>query len=483
MWVPEDSTFGAAEECADLARALGDDVDQPEVDLLRVLLAEGPVGSDRWAGLESGVFCGRQNIKTWGLKRSVMYDAWVRDVKRITWSAQLYKTTQEAFNDIAADATNIDWLRKRVKRIRYANGEEGIDFTNGATMDFVARSARAARGLAADTVVLDEALFVTPAMMGALLPTLSTRPKPHVRYGSSPGLFESQVARSVRDRGRAGGDTSLAYIEWTSTREGCLDPECAHSLESEGCQLDDEAKWHQANPALGRRITVEYVRQERRALPPDEFQRERLGWWDDPPDDGAGNVWPLSSWRNCRDGAGQIVDGPVAVALDVSWDRSAAYVSVVGPRADGVPRGLVKHSCEPSRVVRYIVDDLRLERQLIGVALQGTGAQASSLLPDLQRELEPFGIPVHAMTGPDLQRALGIAFDAVVAEKVSHPGQPVLDRGVATATTRVLTDVGSVLDRKHSRTDIAGLVSWVNALWLWQTYIEEAKPKIGLYFG
>jgi hypothetical protein len=40
--------------------------------------------------------------------------------------------------------------------------------------------------------------------------------------------------------------------------------------------------WQRANPAIGKRITVEYVTKERRSLPPREFARERMGWWDPP---------------------------------------------------------------------------------------------------------------------------------------------------------------------------------------------------------
>lgn len=453
-----------------MARLLGDDVDQPEIDLLRVLLAEGPTGTDRWAGLEAGVFCGRQNIKTWGLKRSVMYDGWVRDVKRITWSAQLYKTTQEVFNDIAAEATNIDWLRKRVKKIRFANGEEGIELTNGATIDFVARSAKAARGLAADTVVLDEALYVTPAMMGALLPTLSTRPKPHVRYGSSPGILESDVARSVRNRGRAGGDPTLAYIEWTSEQEQCASPDCGHDLSAQGCQLDDEAKWFQANPALGRRIALEYVRQERRALPPEEFARERLGWWEDPPDEGVGTVFPMDAWRACRDERATIPEGPVVLCVDVSWDRSTASVVAVGGRE--LPVGQLVHTCDPSEVVAWLATTAE-RREVTGIAVQATGAPASSLVPDLERDVH---CRIVAMNGGDVARACGMAYDAVASTSVRHTGQLPIERALGAALSRPMSD-GWALDRKKSRLDISPLVAWVGALWLHLT-TDDGDPGV-----
>ena len=114
---------------------------------------------------------------------------------------------------------------------------------------------------------------------------------------------------------------------------------------------------------------------------------------------------------------------------------------------------------------------------VLGVALQGSGAPVSSLLPHLERELEPINIPVRAMNGPDMQRALGIAHDLVLAEGVSHAGQDVVDDAVPVAVARETTDGGRLLDRRKSRTDIAGLAAWVHALWLNQTHVTEAVPE------
>lgn len=471
LWVPPSATSTAGLETAEMARMLGFDVAAAEQEALDVLMAEaGP----KWAALEAAIICGRQNLKTWALQMTVLYDAFFRDVKRVVWTSHRFKTTQQAFNDLERIVGDTDWLRSRVRKVRHASGDEGFELTNGARIDFLARTSGGGRGLTGDTVILDEALYLTAQMMGALLPTLSARPDPQVRYGSSPGVLESDVLRSVRDRGRAGGDPSLAYIEWTSEPGDCADPMCDHGLAAVDCLLDDEERWAQANPALGRRISVEYVRQERRALASDpvEFMRERLGWWQDPPAEGSGAVFPAEAWAGCRDTVSQIVsDAPVAWGVDVSYDRTRAYAVAFGLGPDGLPHGVLRHSCDPSEIVAYLAS-ATAERASMGVALQANGAPVSSLLPDLERALT---VPVVGVSGADLPKACGLAYDAVSARAVRHRGQSPLDRALAAAEVRSLSD-GWALDRKRSRVDIAPLVAWVHGLWLHQTFTEPAKP-------
>lgn len=471
LWTPPSTTSSAGLEVAEMARLLGFDVDGPEREALDVLMAEaGP----RWAALEVAIICGRQNLKTWALEMTALYDAFFRDVKRVVWTSHRFKTTQQAFADLEQIVGDTDWLRPKVRKTRHSSGDEGFELVNGARIDFLARSTGGGRGLTGDTVILDEALYLSPQMMGALLPTLSARPDPHVRYGSSPGILESDVLRSIRDRGRSLSDPSLGYIEWASEPGDCADPLCDHGLTAEGCLLDDEARWAAANPALGRRISLEYVRQERRALAADpvEFMRERMGWWQDPPDEDAGQVFPAEAWKGCQDSQSQLdPQTPVALAVDVSWDRSSAQVAACGRRADGLWHVQLVHSCDPATVVAWL-KATTAARPTLGVALQATGAPVSSLLPDLERELD---VPVIPVAAADIPRACGLAFDAVRSRSVRHLGQTQVERALAVAETRTLSD-GWALDRKRSRLDISPLVAWVHALWAASTFDEDPGP-------
>ena len=478
LWVPPGATTAAGEETADLALSLGFQVDGPERDTLNVLMAEDATGQS-WAGLEAAVVCGRQNLKTWALLMTVIYDAWVRDVNRVVWTSHRFKTTQSAFEDLAGLVAANPWLSKSVRKERHASGSEGFELSSGARIDFLARTSGGGRGLTGDTVILDEALFLQPAMMGALLPTLSSRPDPHVRYGSSPGILESGVLRSIRNRGRALNDPSLSYIEYTSAVEPCVDPDCVHHLDAPGCQLDDEDKWASANPALGRRISLDYVRQERRALSaePVEFMRERLGWWEDPPNEGKSTVYPLDGWTEGLEPLAALPpDEPVAWAVDVSWDRRVAHIAACGRLGDRMLVQVV-HRCDPSQAAEWLGSRVT-SRPSLGVALQSNGAPVSALLPDVLREVGT-SCPVVEMTVGDCSKSYGLMFDAVGDRRVVHVADPSLDRAVALGLARSSGD-GMVLDRKGSPVDISNLVAATSAMWLAATFTEDAPAEFFL---
>ena len=473
LWIPEGARLDAAQEAADLARALGDDVEAPEEAALSVLLAEDAKG--RRIGLESAVFCGRQNLKTWAAQRMVIYRAWVHDLRRIVWTAHLYKTTQDTFNELTRLIEAHAWLEQQVLKISYGNGEESIFLRNGCQIDFVARSQRSARGWSADEVVADEGLYLTPEMFGAVLPTLSARPDPHFVHLSSPGLLRSDVIRSVRDRGRAGGDPSLAFAEWTSEVEPCELPACSHLPGVEGCQLDDEDKWLQANPGAPRRITLSYVRSERRALPPMEFMRERMGWWEDPGEGGSGAVFPIEDFEACNDPEARPVDGAgVAWSVDVSWDRSTAWVAKVSAHPDGLPIVKWTHRCDPMAVMDWLTTNVDRSR-FAGIAVQGSSAPVSSLLDDLRRE---FSDDVQAMNTTDIVSAAGGLYDSIKGRMLWHNGQPEIQQAVSTCTIRPLGDGGWAIDRKKSPTDVSPLVAVANALWLWRQNDDTADPGV-----
>lgn len=462
-WVPpHDSTAGG--DAADLAESCGLSCDPEQRLVLDAMLAER---AGRWAAFEAAVVCGRQNIKTWTLEVAALHDLVLRRVGRVVWTAHRYKTTQDSFGALAALFENVDFLRRRVHKVSLAAGEQGIQLLprhTGPRIDFLARAGGASgRGMSGDTVVIDEALYAAPMMMGALVPTLSAMPDPQVRYGSSAGLPSSEVLRAIRDRGRAGGDPSLCYVEWGAPAGGCAAEKCDHRLGTEGCALDDEVSWRVANPALGRRISVEYVRNERRALPPAEFARERLGWWEDPAP--AGEV-DVSAWLALGD-PGAAPGDPVALAVDVSpWHRSAAIVAC-GPAADGVPVvELVAHRAGSS----WLPQAVALAQAAQGGAAVGLdpSGPAGALLPELERA----GVRLDLLDSRRSAQACGAFEESVSSGRLRHRDERPLTDALLGASRRPVGDAWK-WSRRDSDVDIAPLVAATIARQLWA---ERGSP-------
>lgn len=437
---PARATAGA--EVADLARLAGFPPDPEQELVLDAIFAAGQDG--RSAAFETAVIACRQNLKTGVFKQAVLGWMYFTHERLIVWSAHEFRTAQEAFRDIETLITGSDWLRREVKAVSRGNGDEAIELKSGSRLIFKARTKGGGRGLTGDKVVLDEAFALHPMHMGALLPTLSARPDPQVLYGSSAGLADSDVLRSVRDRGRAGGDPRLAYLEWCAPPPAQIcqaGDACTHALTAEGCGCDDPANWAAANPALGRRITVRYLEAERRALHPAEFGRERMGWWDDPAD--GGTPIDMLTWATRADPASHIAD-PVALALSVAPDASSAAIAVAGRRPDGELHGeLVDHRPGTAWLVPRALE-LAGRHEPCVLVINPAGAAGA-----LEKELAehrfaakpgPGERQLQALGGREYAQACGALAQDVANGRFRHLGQAPLDAAVAGARVRPLMD-------------------------------------------
>jgi hypothetical protein len=238
----------------------------------------------------------RQNLKTAVYQLAALTDAYVLDAELVVWTAHLYSTVRKAFEGLAAMVRSTPDLMAKTRDILSGRGDEVILLHSGAKIEFHCRSTRGGRGFTGNKVILDEALFLDSAAMGALLPTMATIPDAQVRLASSAGLASSQVLRSYRNRGYAGGDPSLAYLEWSAERRECsAGADCTHLLGTKGCVLDQDDLLEQSNPALRRgRIQLSTLHEFRANMPADEFMREFFGWWTDP--DVELLIIPLDVW-------------------------------------------------------------------------------------------------------------------------------------------------------------------------------------------
>jgi phage terminase large subunit-like protein len=241
----------------------------------------------KWAAFEVALIVARQNGKGTVLEALELAALFLfPDVRLILHSAHEFKTAAEAFLRVRALIEDNPDFDSQVSRIRTAAGAEAVELKDGKRLRFVARSSGSGRGFTSDLVILDEAYKLGDQEMAALLPTLSARPDPQVWYASTAGGQDSIQLGRVRARGVAGGDGSLAFMEW-SADEDSYDPA-------------DRRCWAQANPGLGIRIAPEYIEREMAALGPDAFARERLSVGDYPVGDaGEWETISADAWQAC----------------------------------------------------------------------------------------------------------------------------------------------------------------------------------------
>lgn len=241
----------------------------------------------KWAAFEVCLIVARQNGKGAVLEALELAALFLfPDVRLILHSAHEFKTAAEAFLRVRALIEDNPDFDSRVSRIRTAAGAEAVELKDGKRLRFVARSSGSGRGFSSDLVILDEAYKLGDQEMAALLPTLSARPDPQVWYTSTAGGPDSIQLGRVRGRGAAGGDASLAFLEW--------------SADEDAYDAADPADWAKANPGLGIRISHEYVEREMAALGPEAFARERLSIGDYPvAEAGQWETITADAWSAC----------------------------------------------------------------------------------------------------------------------------------------------------------------------------------------
>lgn len=481
---PRLGSFGP--EAIDLVAEAGMVLDEEQKLAVDAMLSFGPRG--HWVALEQVIKEARQNGKTTNVLEPVTaFDFFLLPPDRMVWTAHLFKTTMDAFADFDRMIETSPTMSRRVKNISRGKDDLHIELHNRAKLEFIARAGGGGRGLKGKRVVMDEALFVQATAMGALMPILSTRKGAQITYGSSAGKATSEHLGRLTQRGRGVGDPSLIYVEWCSPgswdNPGCArGQKCSHAVGVDGCQLDNEELWPHANHSLGGRISYEYVRGERRALPPREFGRERLGW-DESIITGARPI-DGKAWSDLVDIRSKMVD-PVAVGLHVNNDRSASAIGVAGYRPDGLVHLEVIKS-EPGSA--WVVDDVMTVVKRFGpcVVVLDDRSETASLLPDLKerglkvRDRDPEKTPaegeiVVTTWSGDLAKACGALHSRAVETKtIRHLNQPELNDSLAGAVWRELGNARA-WDLKNAETNQAPLMTVTLALHGLLTYGPEPE--------
>ncbi len=410
----------------------------------------------RWAAFEVGVNVARQNGKNEIALVRELAGLFLLGEQLLIHSAHEFKTSTEHQRRIEQVIQDTPELHKRVKPrgYKHSHGEESIELRSGQRIRFMTRTKGAGRGHTGDCVVLDEAMILALAIMGALMPTMSARSitgNPQLWYfGTAVDQLihtDGLVFTRVRHRGMSGEDPSLAYLEWSV--------DANHPDEVTPEMAADPLQQGRANPAMGIRISREHIENERRSMDPRTFAIERLGAGDYPSLERAGQVIDPEKWDACVDPKSQLTD-PVVLAFDVTPDRSFASIAAAGFRQDGLPHvELIERRRGTGWVVERLVE---LDRRHTprAVVCDSMGPAASLLLED-------HALRVTKTSTREFAEGCGLLFDRVDQMTLRHLGQPDLTASAMAATQRKLGD--SWLWARRDAKDISPLVACTLALW------------------
>ena len=449
-WAPP-CVSNSAPEAIDLCAQIGMPLDPWQQVALELMLGERADG--QWSAFEFGLVVARQNGKGGVLEARELAGLFLFGEQLIIHSAHEFATAAEAFRRMKNLIESTAWLSKRVKKVMNSHGSEGFELMSGQRLSYRTRTAGGGRGFSGDVVILDEAQKLDAGQLAALMPTLSARPNPQLIYTGTV-TPDAAILRRVVERGRKGGEDHLAFAEWSAPDDA--DP-------------TDREVWAQANPALGIRISPDYVAAEQQALPSLEFSMERLSIWPDVST--VGSVISVEAWRSCLDVHGQMPGPVTSVGVAVAPGRDWASVGVAGQRPDGTTYvETVKLEQGTDWLLPWLASpDRKWVKPTIVV---DQGSPAGTLLA----QMGALGLKILVTDTKDYKVVCASFVDAVNVQKIVHRGQPPLTEAATGVKEHRLGDQW-VFSRRDSGVLIAPLEAVALAAWHSST-VRKRKPFV-----
>ena len=248
----------------------------------------------------------------------------VMNGERILHTAHQVRTSKKSFRRLVAMFTDKHHpeILEIVKTIRYTNGEEAIELTNGGTIEFLARSRQAARGFdGISRLIFDEAQELTDDQVEAIMATLAasdTGTRQLIYTGTPP--YPNCPGEVFRRRRKACLDDPGphdAWHEWSVTAQSIGE-----------IRVGDKSVWYMTNPALGIRLTEEFTENELGTMSADGFARERLGWWSPVLSDEPDKAINEKDWEACKSALPKPPTGKTAYGVKFTPD--GATVALCG---------------------------------------------------------------------------------------------------------------------------------------------------------
>jgi hypothetical protein len=450
--VTPDAPANDAADVAEVCSAYGLELDEWQRNVFEAGLGLDDSDGDRaprWASDTVVVTAPRQSGKGSCIEALLLASVFLFDEQTIACSAHESRTTRLSFERFLTYLDSYDDLRSKVASVQRWVGREQIRFRSGQLVVFPARSRGALRGYSIDRLILDESQYLTQAQHEAVLPTMSARPNTQSwLFGTPPThIGDGEVLTRLRSSALSGRAARLTWLEWSA---------------EPGCDLDSIDAWAQANPALGKRVSLEAIAAERAALSDSGFRRERLGVFDvDQTADhvfGGADVWAALAGKR-RDNLTEAA----AVGVDRSHDGLVCAVAAYRDFDEGTTHLEVAYLRDQvdsmAATVDWIVANIHRRTPII-LDAQSTAGPAIAMLQNARR-------PVVVTNAQEAVRAaIGLA-DDVASGAISHcDANGVLAEAVDGARKRPIGDAGGWgWDRRDGRSVVSPLIAASLADW------------------
>jgi hypothetical protein len=436
----------------------------------------------------------RQNGKSTLMQVLTLWRMYVDRAPLVIGTAQSLDIAEDQWAGAVDIAEAVPELAAEIKQVSQVNGGKRLVLTGKQQYRVKAATRRGARGLSGDLVLLDELReHQVWDAWASVTKTTMARPYAQVWGASNAGDVSSVVLRFLR----ALGHRALGYPDGTEgIAEGLslstdedepIAEEVLAALESlaifewsapPGASVWDRDAWAQANPSmgpldLGYTILESTIASAAATDPEWVFRTEVMCQF---VAHSAVGPFPTGSWEATLDlpharsarGAYRDVGRPATYCVDVSHDRTMAYVAVAFWDTEGRVRfQVIAKRAGTDWVIPWLLSTDRTI-PVESVTFQSKGAAVSSLAEAFAKA----EIPVIPWEGSNLGAWYGMFFDRIAMSVdpenplvvITHSTQPILDVAANSAETKALGGDGLMIDRKNSPRDAAPLVACIGAV-------------------
>jgi len=303
----------------------------------------------------------RQNGKSTLMQVLTLWRMYMDAAPLVIGTAQDLDTAEEQWQFVVDMAEEIPELAAEVAQVLKVNGKKQLRLVSGERYKVRAASRRAGRGLTGDLVLLDELReHQTWEAWGAVTKTTMARARSQVWAASNAGDAMSVVLGFLRglahltlgDPDGIGTDTPGAPEESDDEE---LDGDSLGIFEysaAPGCEKWDRDGWAHANPSLGHPdgVSEKALASAARTDPEAVFRTECLCQWVTTL---VAGLLDAARWAELEDERG--MESVTAFGIEVSMDRSMAWIGAAGPAEDGTYVELVASPDQHGGGVGWIV--------------------------------------------------------------------------------------------------------------------------------
>ena len=264
FFTPYDTTHG--DKAIRLARLAGVELDPWQQLVVRDWLATDENGD--WVHSRGALACSRQQGKSKIIEVVTLYSLVVLG-ESVLFTSHRADTARAMFDSFKTffDARKHPDIAKYLKGdIRNANGQQEILTTTGGSLHIGTRYNGVGRGRSFKRIWIDEAQDYSEKSQSDIEPTTTSFANSFIGYCGTPPDLQSdgEIFKRLRTEAILGKGQRLAYAEWSAEKK------------DDGSHLDDIESWRQAVPALGYRVTLKTIQDQRSAWSDNKFEVERL---------------------------------------------------------------------------------------------------------------------------------------------------------------------------------------------------------------